>query len=108
MTNLLVANGNDFAEAIPQALIAATVAAKNAETMAWQSLVLDVAILGAIMILGAMVLYMAFQFRELVTHVNGMRMELVSATRKLALSEGNVAGRAELAEEQADLKKEKS
>ena len=107
MTNLLIANGDEFANAIPQALIAATVAAKNAEIMAWQTWILGILILSLMLIGGGILIYVMLQFRELVVHTNGMREALVAATRKLALLEGNVIGRAEMEQEQAGLKKEK-
>jgi len=44
------------------------------------------------------------EFRELVKNTNGMREKLVEATRKLTLIEGNIAGRAELKEEEAGMK----
>ena len=107
MTNLLIANGDEFINAIPQALIAATVAAKNAETMAWQALIIGIIIVCLMLVGGGILIYIMLQFRDLVIHTNGMRQSLVDATRKLALLEGNVMGRAELTDEQAGLKKEK-
>ena len=106
MTNLLVANGDEFINAIPQALIAATVAAKNAETMAWQALIIGIIIVSLMLVGGGILIYIMLQFRDLVIHTNGMRESLVAATRKLALLEGNVLGRAEMEQEQAGLKKE--
>ena len=108
MTNLLVANSDEFINAIPQALIAATVAAKNAETMAWQALLASIIIVCLMLIGGGILIYIMLQFRDLVIHTNGMRESLIAATRKLALIEGNAAGRAELHEEQAGLKEKKN
>ena len=103
----LATNGEDYANAIPQALIAATVAAKNAEGMAWQVWILGIIILSLMLVGGGILIYIMLQFRDLVIHTNGMRESLVAATRKLALLEGNVTGRQELEDEQAGLKKEK-
>ena len=107
MTQLLIANSDEFINAIPQALIAATVAAKNAEVMAWQTWILGIIILTLMLVGGGILIYVVLQFRELVIHTNGMREALVAATRKLALLEGNVMGRAELEQEQAGTKREK-
>ena len=98
---------NNFVNAIPEALIAATVAAKNAEVMAWQTWILGIILLALMLIGGGILIYVMLQFRDLVIHTNGMRDALVAATRKLALIEGNVIGRAELHEEQAGLKEKK-
>jgi hypothetical protein len=54
--------------------------------------------------MGALFIFMAFQLKDLVRHTNGMREELMQATRKLALIEGNVIGRAEQKQEEAGLK----
>jgi len=56
--------------------------------------------------IGAVMLFMAFHFKELVRNTDGMREELILATRKLALLEGNLVGRAEQKDEAAGLKKE--
>ena len=88
----------------PEAMVRAAVAATNAEQAAYWAAVMSVMTLGALLIGGAMLLYMAFKFQQLVHHTDGMREELVAATRKLALIEGNIAGRAEQKEETARLK----
>jgi len=105
MNNLLLAVANDAVN--PEAMVRAAVAAVQASVAAYWAAVLAVLTLGSVLVLGAIIIYIAFQFKDLVRHTNGMREELVQATRKLALIEGNLTGRAELKEEEASLKIEK-
>jgi|GEM_PF-5749135 len=87
----------------PEAMVKAAVAANDAATAAYWAAILAVLTLAGVVMMGAIILYNAFQFRELVRYTNGMREELVTTTRKLALVEGNLAGRAELQKETTDL-----
>jgi len=89
----------------PEAMIRAAVAASDAATSAYWAAMLSIVTLVVLLIGGAMMLYMAFEFKSLVKNTNGMREKLVEATRKLALIQGNIAGRAELKEEEAGLKR---
>jgi heme/copper-type cytochrome/quinol oxidase subunit 2 len=83
----------------PEAMIKAAVSAAAAESAAWQAFVVSIVVLVILLIVGAVFMFMAFEMRELAKHTNGMRHDLVEATRKLALIEGNIAGRAEKAAE---------
>ncbi len=80
----------------PEAIINAAIAAKAAELAANQSFYLSVAIFFILLIIGAAIMFTAYKFAELEHNTNAMRIQLVEATRKLGLSEGNVIGRAEL------------
>ena len=95
------APGNNFN---PEAIINAAVAASTAALAANQAFYISVAILVVLLVIGAGMMFIAYKFAMLERNTDGMRVSLVEATRKLALLEGNLAGRAELTEES---KKEK-
>jgi hypothetical protein len=91
-------------ESNPEAMVRAAVAANDAAAAAWQATVISLMVLVGILIIGAVMMFMAFHFKELVRNTDGMREELILATRKLALLEGNILGRAEQKDETAGLK----
>lgn len=88
----------------PEAIINATIAAKAAELAANQIFYISVGLFLMLLAIGGVIMFMLYKLFELERNTNGMRVALVETTRKLALVEGNVAGRAELTEES---KKEK-
>ena len=88
----------------PEAMINAAIAAKAAEAAANQVLYGIAILVVMVLIIGAMMMFIAYKFDELKRNTDGMRDELVLATRKLALVEGNVAGRQEQMNESAGLK----
>jgi len=94
---------NLFAEAAglfnPEAIINAAIAAKAAELAANQAFYMSLAIFVVLLVIGAAIMFTAYKFAELERNTNGMRINLVEATRKLALLEGNIVGRAELTSE---------
>jgi len=79
----------------PEALINAAIAAKAAELAANQSFYISIVIILMLLIIGALMMFVAYKFDELKRNTDGMRDQLVEATRKLALLEGNMIGRAE-------------
>jgi len=83
----------------PEAIINAAIAAKAAELAANQAFYISVAIFVVLLAIGAAIMFTAYKFAELERNTDGMRISLVEATRKLALLEGNIAGRAELTSE---------
>jgi beta-lactamase regulating signal transducer with metallopeptidase domain len=83
----------------PEAIINAAIAAKAAELAANQAFYMSLAIFVVLLIIGAAIMFTAYKFAELEHNTNEMRIQLVEATRKLGLAEGNVTGRAELTEE---------
>ena len=91
----------------PEAVINAAIAAKAAELAANQSFYIGILIIVALLVIGAMMMFIAYKFTDLERNTNGMRKELVETTRKLALLEGNMAGREEQTQEQ-HAKKEKT
>jgi len=93
---------NQVAVANPEAIINAAVAANAAAGAAYQAFILAWIILGAVLIIGAMMCLVAIKFSELEQNTNSMKDALVDATRKLALIEGNVIGRQELAKEETE------
>lgn len=87
----------------PEAIINAAVAAKAAELASAQAFYAAVTIIGILLIIGAAIMFILYKVYELERNTNGMRIQLVEATRKLALVEGNIVGRSEQIEEQAGL-----
>ncbi len=83
----------------PEAVINAAVAANAAAAAAAQAYFMSVLTLGALAILGAASIIIAYNFRQLERNTNSMKDQLVDATRKLALIEGNIIGRAEQTQE---------
>ncbi len=83
----------------PEAIINAAISAKAAELAANQAFYVSVAIFIVLLAIGAAIMFTAYKFAELERNTDGMRVSLVEATRKLALLEGNIAGRAELTSE---------
>lgn len=83
----------------PEAMINAAVAAKAAEAAANQIFYISLAMLFVLLVIGAVLMFLLYKAAELERNTNGMRVQLVEATRKLALMEGNIAGRAEQLEE---------
>jgi len=79
----------------PEAMVRAAVAASNAESAAWYASLLSVVSLLILLGIGIVFVFLFYEIRELVVHTNGMREQLVEATRKLALIEGRILGRAE-------------
>jgi len=77
-------------EPVINAVLAALEAQRSALLTNW--LLASLIIIAAIVAVGTGVLMVAVQ--RIQEHTNGMHTELVSATRKLALIEGEVAGRA--------------
>lgn len=118
MIRLLVQTTNGSPAFNPEAIIGAAIAAKNAEAAAWQASIMAGITLVVLLICGAAMLIIIVQFLELKRCFGGMREkfeklerntdgilnQLITATRKLALIEGNTIGRAEQLEEQAGLK----
>lgn len=104
----------------PEAMVKAAVAAAAAEGAAWQAAIMAGITLLGILILGAFMFIIVYNFLELKRCFVGMRekferMErntdgimsaLLEATRKLALIEGNIKGRAEQTREQEIAKEE--
>jgi len=84
----------------PEAMVRAAVAAADAANAAWWATAVSVLTLLSVFAMGLIFVFMAFQLKDLVKHTNGMRQDLMDATRKLAFIEGNIAGRAELREEE--------
>jgi hypothetical protein len=82
------------------AAIAAT-AARDAATMAFYLLVAVLIVMVVGVVVGWVVLK---RVNDLAHNTDGMRVELVAATRKLALIEGNVIGRAEQKKEETATK----
>lgn len=85
----------------PEAMVNAAIAAKAAELAANQAFYGLVFVIFMLLIIGAMMMFVAYRFERLERNTDGMRERLVDATRKLALIEGNLVGRAEQTEEQA-------
>jgi beta-lactamase regulating signal transducer with metallopeptidase domain len=83
----------------PEALINAAIAAKAAELAANQVFYMSVAVLFILLVIGAILMFILYRAKDLERNTDGMRIQLVEATRKLALLEGNIVGRAELAAE---------
>ena|SRR5690349_17791423 len=86
----------------PEALINAAIASKAAEQAASQASVISLFILGLIAIQTIALVFVALNFKRLEQNTDGMKEQLVAATRKLALIEGNVIGRAEQTAERAN------
>ena len=83
----------------PEAIINAAIAAKAAELAASQAFYAAVTIIAIMLVIGAAIMFVLYKVYEIERNTDGMRVALVEATRKLALFEGNIAGRAELTEE---------
>ena len=83
----------------PEAIINAAVAASSAALAANQAFYISVAIFAVLLIIGAAMMFLVYKFVEIEHNTDGMRIELVETTRKLALLQGNVKGREELIEE---------
>jgi hypothetical protein len=77
----------------PEAMINAAVAAANAQTAAYWAAILAVLTLGAVLVMGLMVGFMAYKFREMVVHTNGMLKSLLDLTDKISRAEGVATGR---------------
>lgn len=84
----------------PEAMVAAAVNAKAAADAASQAFAMSMLVLGAMAIMTIAVIFIGYNFKRLERNTNSMKDALVDATRKLALIEGNVIGRAEHAAEQ--------
>jgi len=85
----------------PEAMVRAAVAANDAASAAYYASIMAMLTLIAVLILGAMVTYMAFQFREMVNHTNGMLKNLMELTDKVSRAEGIATGRQEQKDEDA-------
>jgi hypothetical protein len=90
----------------PEAMVGAAVAATNAATSAYYASLLATVTLLAVLIMGAMVIYMAFKFREMVQHTDGMLASLIELTDKVSRAEGVLTGRQEQKDEDAAAKKQ--
>ena len=90
----------------PEAMINAAISAKAAEFAANQVFYGIMVVIVMLLLIGAMMMFVAFRFDKLERNTDGMREQLITATRKLALIEGNVVGRAEQIEEQAGIRGE--
>lgn len=88
----------------PEAMINAAIAANAAAQAAWNAAIMAGITLVALLVIGALMGAIWLKFAALEHNTDGMREALVITTRKLALIEGNVIGRAEQTEEQAGLK----
>jgi hypothetical protein len=84
----------------PEAMVRAAVAANEAANAAYYASMLATITLGAVLILGALIVFMAFKFHELVRHTNGMMQSLLEMTDKV----GRAAGRQEQKDEDAAAK----
>lgn len=83
----------------PEAIINAAVAAKSAELAATQTFWIGLIAVFMLLCVGAAIMGILYKMSKLERNTNGMRINLVEATRKLALLEGNKKGREELVEE---------
>ena len=88
----------------PAAMINAAIAAKAAELAANQVLYGIGVLIVMLLVIGALMMFVAYKFDELKRNTDGMRDELMKATRNLALIEGNQTGREEQTKEQEALK----
>lgn len=103
----LLAQAAETANGInPEAMIAAAIAAKSAESAAWYASIMAAITLVVLLGIGLMMMFVWLKFDKLERNTDGMREALVVATRKLALIEGNITGRAEQLQEQAGQKNE--
>lgn len=91
----------------PEAMIAAAVAAAQAQQSAFNASMVSLVVLALMIVVLLAMGGIAWKFDKLERNTDGMRVALVDATRKLALIEGNVAGRAEQKQEEAVKEKEK-
>jgi len=87
-------------------MVRAAVAANDAANSAYYASMLSIMTLAVVLILGVMVLYMAFKFHEMVQHTNGMLKNLLELTDKVSRAEGVLVGRQEQKDE--DLAKGKT
>lgn len=78
----------------PEAFINATIAARAAELAASQAFYISLGIIAILLVIGAAIMFAVYKLYELERNTDGMRKDLVEATRKLALMEGEVLGRA--------------
>jgi len=88
----------------PEAMINAAIAAKAAELAANQVLYGIGVLIVMVLVIGALMMLVAYKFDELKRNTDGMREELIKTTRNLALIEGNQTGRDEQIKEQKALK----
>lgn len=104
INTILAATADGLATINPEAMIKAAIAASNAEAAAWNAAIMAAVTLVVLLVVGALMGMIWLKFSALEHNTDGMREALIIATRKLALIEGNVIGRAEQSEEQAGLK----
>jgi len=83
----------------PEALINAAVAAVAARDAAYQGFMISIITLGVVLFIGLAMMSVAWKFSELERNTNSMKDALIETTRKLALIEGRVLGKAEAEEE---------
>jgi hypothetical protein len=83
----------------PEAIINATIASKAAEMASTQVFYISAIILLVLLAVGGAIMFILYKAAELERNTNSMRVDLVEATRKLALLQGNVIGRTELSQE---------
>jgi len=96
-------NPNDAA-ALP--LVNAVNAANQAAQAAWIAAGLSIVVLGAVLIIGAVIAWMAWKVSHIEHNTNSITNQLVAATRKLGLAEGEEVGREAEKQDQLDEKKE--
>lgn len=102
MSSIIFSAADSPALVNPEAMINAAIAAKAAELAANQAFYIGIIIILVLLSIGVMIMIMTYKFTKLEHNTDGMRVELMAATRKLALLEGNLIGREEQTQEQKE------